>query len=899
LFWYVAPSTATIDASVTLGVAATWLTDILGFNTASAPNASTLTTPANGSFLDVTISPNDQFSGIANSTDGANINARAFRIKASTASSYNYLNVSTNALQSTIVWNTVNIAPGASGTFTVPGLTNGVTDNWSMADQESLANLQGAFAADFSVNFQLAPNLSINSPTGSETTTNAPSLSYTPTPASGASVTGGRWLIYPLAVTQASGFSINIGAGTIPAGAVSDVSWTGNPLTVAIQSGVTLTNGAGYVAYAAVTETGNEWSSTISSSFTISLDQPATPSITVVPSIDTSNTPPLVTITVQGHDNILSADDASFEGGIGTWVGSNATLSQDSANHLDGSYSLKLVTAAAGAANAYTSPTAYAAVPGETYTVIIPVKDDGTHHESCYGYLQWLDSSGNAISSLDSATITTSSEWQYLITSGVAPSNAATFRPVFQIVNAAAASESFWLDEVSIAPGNLGYELEVLSDNPVAYWPLSDAAGSTTVADATGNGNTGTVNGGVTLGEPGVVAQFPNETSGLFNGTTGYIQTTVDPIGSAISLEAWVKSTATSASAQIIFDSGAAAGATGTGLWLNVGGAVEAVFEGLACTSNIAIAGDNKWHHVVATFNGSDISIYIDGVLEGQTASTTAVTAGYNGRIGEYGNGTTDHFTGYIGQVGVYATTALSAARIQAHYNAALATGSFVEKWTRGGLAGSMYASILRSDGLYVRGAYATAPALISTPSQTLVIDDYEVTPGVAYTYTAQTSATLSANAVISSPSSAASNSATVNSTVWWWVNPLNPSSAFSPFVTAYTGTQMEQATSHLVMGQPYPTIISSVMGGKDGTLTVQTVTPEEWQALESVINARQTLWMTNALGDGLYVRIGPAPGGMSGGGYGVTSKQAQLAPGNTTNPVRTVTLTYQEVARP
>ncbi len=385
-----------------------WNTVMLGFSVASAPNAPTLTAPANGAYLDYTLSGNNQFSGIANSTDSANINARAFRVKASGAGSYSYLNVSTNALQSTIVWNSVNIAPGASGTFTVPGLSNGVTDNWSMADQESLANLQGSFASDFSVNFQLAPNLSINGPVGSETTTNAPSLAYTPTPASGASVTGGRWLIYPLAVTQASGFSIDIGAGTIPAGAVSDVSWTGNPLTVAIQSGVTLTNGAGYVAYAAVTETGNEWSSTISSSFTISLDQPATPSITVVPSIDTATSPPLVTITVQGHDNILSADDASSEGGLGTLTaGANTTIAQSNAQHVDGSYSVSMTSTAAGAMSFSTSASAYEVLPNTAYTIMGFYKAAATA-ESCRTDIAWYTSAGTLISTTQGNAVTDS-----------------------------------------------------------------------------------------------------------------------------------------------------------------------------------------------------------------------------------------------------------------------------------------------------------------------------------------------------------------------------------------------------------------------------------------------------------------------------------------------------------
>ncbi len=259
---------------------------------ATAPYSPTLTTPSNASYIDATSGVT--FAGTYNSTDGANANARALRMKIAGASAYSYWNQSTAAWQSTIVWNPVTIAPGASGSFgpITGGLSNGTTINWSMADQESSGNLQGAFASDFTVNLQVAPNLTVSAPTGTVTTTDSPSLDYTPAPPSGATITGGRWLVYTAAQT------IDIGAGTIPAGAVSDVSWTGNPLTVALQAGVALTSGATYYAYAAVEESGSEWSSTISTTFTISLTPPATPTITAT--AGTVHGVPTAVLQVQG-----------------------------------------------------------------------------------------------------------------------------------------------------------------------------------------------------------------------------------------------------------------------------------------------------------------------------------------------------------------------------------------------------------------------------------------------------------------------------------------------------------------------------------------------------------------------------------------------------------------------
>ena len=655
----------TADASNTVSV----------IQTASAPNAPSLTSPGNGSFLDATTNPS--FTANNNSTDAANINARAMRLKASGATSYNYFNVSTGAFQSTIIWNAVNYAPGAAGTFgPISGLSNGITDNWSMADQEGLANLQGPFASDFTVNMQAAPNLSINSPVGSMTTSSSPSLSYSATPPSGAQVTGGQWLIYTLAATQVSGFTIDIATATIPAGAVSNVTFTGNPLTVAIQSGVSLNNSTTYVAYAAVTETGGEWSNTISSTFTISLDTPATPTITAVASTDPVTGCPLIALTVQGHDNLLSADDASFEGSIGTVVAvNNCAVAQSTAWAVDGSHSLSLTSTAAGAMSAQNSTTAYAVEPNTPYTITSAYHAAVTP-ESCRTDVQWLDSGGAVISTTLGTAVTDSTTGGTVSSiEATSPTNAATASLIYNVLSTAAASEVHEVDECGIAPGSL----------------------------------------------------------------------TV---------------------------------------------------------------------------------------------------------------------------------------------------------WTRGGLVGSTQAIITRSDGQQVRAASSTAPAAIPTPSQTLVVNDYEVTSGQSYTYTAQVQDILSSSATITSPTSAPSNSAEISISDWWLVPPLDTSLAVSPFVKAYTMTQTEQSAAHIQLGQSFATVVASAMGGKDGTITVQTTTPAQWTALEALINAQQICWMTNNLGDGLYVRIGPQPGGMSSG-MGNTAKQSQVKPAGTNNPTRQITLTYIEMARP
>jgi hypothetical protein len=170
---------------------------------------------------------------------------------------------------------------------------------------------------------------------------------------------------------------------------------------------------------------------------------------------------------------------------------------------------------------------------------------------------------------------------------------------------------------------------------------------------------------------------------------------------------------------------------------------------------------------------------------------------------------------------------------------------------------------------------------------------DFEQMPNVARQYQAYGTNPLSG---VEGP---ASNilTTTYAPTQWWVTSPLNPTIATSLSVVSYQMTQMEQATPHTVLGQEFPVILASVMGGKDGSLTVQTTSDAIWAQLQAVINAQQILWLTTPLGDGLYIRFGPTPGGMGSGGYGVTSKQAKILA--SASNYREITLTYVEQGAP
>lgn len=306
--------------------------------------------------------------------------------------------------------------------------------------------------------------------------------------------------------------------------------------------------------------------------------------------------------------------------------------------------------------------------------------------------------------------------------------------------------ETHLIDCAGIFPGNtLGYQLEVLSDGPAAYWPLDDSSGSTVAKNAVGSG-VGTVHGGVTFGEAGVVASDPSQTAALFDGSTGYVSTNYQPTFDAITVEVWAKGLYADFGENTRVLAAGGAGGSGfdfyadnnSGIYLEQGGTSYKPGWG-----NVPF--DGNWHHFALTWDGSTVVSYTDGVQTGSAAAAHGpITCTNPLSIGAYSPGG-DFFPGDIAHVAVY-PTALSAARIQAHYDAALNTaGHIVQKWTRGGLVGSTTAAVTYTDAntptpTAVRGATAVP---IPSPSQQATIIDYEAPLTIPRVYTATVNATV------------------------------------------------------------------------------------------------------------------------------------------------------------
>ena len=455
-----AGATPTQQATGVTGTGQSAVFALVGF---SAPSASTLTAPGNASYVGT--ASGLTFTGIYNSTDGQNANARAMRVKSS-GGAYSYYNASTNALQSTIVWNPVSITPGGSASFTLPAtaFADGTTYNWSMADQEAGANLQGVFASDFTFTAQAPPTVTVTAPSGS-TSTATPIMQWTATPDTGASITAWQAKVFSSTQYSAGGFNPATSTATWDSGVTA-----GSATSATV--GVTLVNGVSYRFYVQVTETGGETSAWVYSTATVAFDPPAPPIVTATAGTDPTTGLPLVNLTVQGTDNLMSVNDASFEGGVGSWVGAtNATVAQSTTQALDGSYSLAATATATGTMSFSTATgvSGYPVQVGQTYTGMVSARAAATSR-NVTAAIVWYNASGTLLSTnTGTAVADTTTGWTQATVTASAPTSAA-YATLKVTVTSAAASEVHYIDEAGIRPG---------SDTG---WYRGGLVGSTTVA---------------------------------------------------------------------------------------------------------------------------------------------------------------------------------------------------------------------------------------------------------------------------------------------------------------------------------------------------------------------------------------------------------------------------------
>lgn len=222
-----------------------------------------------------------------------------------------------------------------------------------------------------------------------------------------------------------------------------------------------------------------------------------------------------------------------------------------------------------------------------------------------------------------------------------------------------------------------GYPEQVLADSPLGYWRLNETAGSV-MADSSGNQRPGFYQGGFTLNQAGLLPSDPKAAPSV-NFTGGF---SAIPHGSwattpHVTLECLIRPSSIGVAREIIGkdDDASPLSDLAYRLTLLASGVVEflIVDNGMnirqARTSATLSAGGV--YHLVATYDGSNLRIYLNGAQAGILAAAGSIQAGstFDITVGGLNRYAGNRFDGRIDEVAVYGS-ALSAARIAAHYAA-------------------------------------------------------------------------------------------------------------------------------------------------------------------------------------------------------------------------------------
>jgi hypothetical protein len=219
------------------------------------------------------------------------------------------------------------------------------------------------------------------------------------------------------------------------------------------------------------------------------------------------------------------------------------------------------------------------------------------------------------------------------------------------------------------------YSLAVVADTPLFYWRLNEGSG-TTAADRTTNKIDGTYSAeGVMRKQPSLLGD-KNASVRLSAG--GSIDGSKDAklafVGTAaFSVECWISFPAPPVEIHTIFSRASETDGTGYSLWLDPTDGVKAYFgryeKNSGATASTAVATPlvaGTTYHLVAVYDGAQLSIYVDGVAGEAKASNVALTdGGYAVHIGR-SEDTTGKLSARVDEIALY-PRALPKDRIEAH----------------------------------------------------------------------------------------------------------------------------------------------------------------------------------------------------------------------------------------
>ncbi|MBP9204819.1 MAG: LamG domain-containing protein [Kofleriaceae bacterium] len=213
-----------------------------------------------------------------------------------------------------------------------------------------------------------------------------------------------------------------------------------------------------------------------------------------------------------------------------------------------------------------------------------------------------------------------------------------------------------------------GYAALIATDRPIAYWKFDEASGRTAL-DSAGN-NPGQIGGQLERG-----AGVAGSAGLVFDGATTRVEFgDAFPFAGAqpYTLELWIKPRVVDDRVRFLISRRTPTGAEGYTLYYGkdfvLASRTIAGVEQAYAAGPVLVAG--RFTHVAATYDGTEVALYLDGVYQGGMVAAPLAAALPGALVmGELESTTFYKVDGVVDEVAFY-DTALAPARIAAHHAA-------------------------------------------------------------------------------------------------------------------------------------------------------------------------------------------------------------------------------------
>jgi len=224
---------------------------------------------------------------------------------------------------------------------------------------------------------------------------------------------------------------------------------------------------------------------------------------------------------------------------------------------------------------------------------------------------------------------------------------------------------------LSATLGNSAFANYQPDGNTVGLWHLDEQSGSGAyLKDVSGNGNNATPTGtSVIQGKIGKAQIFTANTNSIDVADS----TTIRSLTGNFTIDAWLKPSGNATGTDnTVVDIGNYTANTGFGLWVGTTNTLDWRINQTYNNYKTQTLPAGQWSHAAVVYNGSNVSLYLNGALiSADTFSTNPTQATTGIRIGRREAASTQAFNGIVDEIRV-SNTARTAAQIRQAYEAGL-----------------------------------------------------------------------------------------------------------------------------------------------------------------------------------------------------------------------------------